>query len=55
MEQNKDKIIKDWLSKADKALKSASNNINSDDLETAQNRVYYSMFYAVKALAAIKT
>lgn len=42
------KIAKD---KSFQALKSAFDNIENGNLETAQNRIYYAVFYIVTALA----
>lgn len=44
-------IIENWLRKCDVALVATQKNIDLDLLETAQNRVYYAVFYAVSALA----
>lgn len=49
--QHKSELIKLSLEKAQQALKSAQDNINLQNLETAQNRIYYAIFYAVSALA----
>jgi uncharacterized protein (UPF0332 family) len=52
--ENKLILIKNWLDKAEQALKAAQDNINLNNLETAQNRIYYSIFYAVSALSKSK-
>lgn len=48
---HKEALIKLSLEKAEQAIKSAKDNIKLNNLETAQNRIYYSIFYAVCALA----
>ncbi len=48
---HKEELIKLTLEKSDLAIKAAKDNINLDNLETAQNRIYYAIFYAVSALA----
>lgn len=49
--ENKAILIQNWLDKSEQALNAALDNINLNNLETAQNRVYYSIFYAVSALS----
>lgn len=49
--QHREELIKLSLEKAQQALKSAKDNINLGNLETAQNRTYYAIFYVVSALA----
>lgn len=44
-------LVKNWLKKSSTALKDASKNIEIKSYETAQNRLYYAIFYAVSALA----
>ncbi|MEW5820781.1 MAG: HEPN domain-containing protein [Cyanobacteriota bacterium] len=52
MPLDKSELIKYSIEKADQALKTAYDNLDKD-LITANNRVYYSVFYAVTALAYI--
>lgn len=47
----KEDLIKYSIEKSKQALKSARDSINSENFETAQNRIYYAIFYAVSALA----
>lgn len=47
----KDILVKNWLKKSSIALKDATKNVEIKSYETAQNRLYYSIFYAVSALA----
>lgn len=47
-------IIKNWLLKSEEALNEAEVNIEMNCLQSAQNRLYYSIFYAVSALAKSK-
>jgi len=47
----KETLIELWLERSQKALKAAENNVTSNDLEASLNRVYYAIFYAVRALA----
>lgn len=51
MQPDKIEEIKKWLSLADESLNDAKDCLVSDHLKLVQNRLYYSMFYAVKALA----
>lgn len=51
MQDDNKVLIKNWLNKSDIALEDAGKNIEIDSLETAQNRLYYAIFYAVSALA----
>jgi len=50
MKQHKDVLVQNSLQKAEESLKAAELNLNNDFLDTAQNRIYYSVFYAVTAL-----
>jgi len=52
--QNKSILIKNWFDKAEQALSAAQDNINLNNLETAQNRIYYGIFYAVSSLSKSK-
>lgn len=47
-------LITNSLEKAMEAIKSAESNINNDFLLNAQNRIYYSIFYAVLALGYLE-
>ena len=49
--QDKTILINNWLEKAKEVLKSTEKNIKINELYTAQNRLYYAVFYAVSALA----
>jgi uncharacterized protein (UPF0332 family) len=51
MQDNKEILVDNWLFKSKEALKSTEKNIEIDELYTAQNRLYYTLFYAVSALA----
>jgi uncharacterized protein (UPF0332 family) len=51
MQGNKDILITNWLFKSDEALNSTEKNIEINELYTAQNRLYYALFYAVSSLA----
>jgi len=44
-------LVKNWLKKSITALKDTKKNIEIKSYETAQNRLYYAIFYAVSALA----
>ena len=44
-------LVKNWLKKSVTALKDTKKNIEIKSYETAQNRLYYAIFYAVSALA----
>ena len=44
-------IIDNWLLKSDEAYKESEINIRMNCLQSAQNRLYYAIFYAVSALA----
>lgn len=44
-------LVENWLTKAKETLISAEKNLEIDELYTAQNRLYYTVFYAVSALA----
>ncbi|MDR0822887.1 MAG: HEPN domain-containing protein [Endomicrobium sp.] len=48
---HKDDLKNIAIEKSDTALKSAEINIENNMLETALNRIYYSIFYIVSALA----
>jgi len=50
MQSENEIIIKNWLFKADEALKDAQKALDSDSLTNAQNRIYYGIFYSVMAL-----
>ena len=50
MMQHKDVLIKIALEKADESIKSAESSIENEFLSTAQNRIYYAIFYSVIAL-----
>lgn len=47
-------VIKNWLLKSQEAIKEAEISIKTDCLQSAQNRIYYAIFYAVSALAKSK-
>ena len=49
--QDNEILIKNWLSKSKETLQSAEKNVEINELATAQNRLYYAVFYAVSALA----
>lgn len=51
MQDNDKIIIQNWLEKCDIALFDAKKGIDESRLECAQNRLYYAIFYAVKALS----
>lgn len=51
MQDDNKVLIKNWLNKSNIALEDTRKNIEIDSLETAQNRLYYALFYAVSALA----
>ena len=44
-------IIENWWQKSEEALAEAKINIETNCLQSAQNRLYYAIFYAVSALA----
>jgi len=50
MPQHKQILIKNLIEKSERALDDAKLAIDNQRLETAQNRIYYSMFYIVSAL-----
>jgi uncharacterized protein (UPF0332 family) len=52
MSLHKSELIKYSIEKADQSLKTAFDNLDKD-LVTANNRIYYSVFYIVTALAYI--
>lgn len=47
-------LVKNWLYKSDQALKETIINIENNCMLSAQNRLYYTIFYAVSALAQSK-
>ncbi len=51
MKQHKQALIENLLEKSKRALEDAKLAIDNQRLETAQNRIYYSIFYIVSALA----
>ena len=54
--QDKDKIlIENWILKSKESLGDTANLINLDMLSSAQNRLYYGLFYLVMALAQSKS
>lgn len=50
MTQHKDILIKIAFEKAEEAVDSAESSIKDGFLSTAQNRIYYAIFYSVLAL-----
>lgn len=48
---HKDDLIKLSIEKSNLAVKAAKDNIELENFEAAQNRVYYAIFYIVTALA----
>lgn len=50
MEQDNVILINSWLNKSSEALNDLKKSIDNNMLTTAQNRLYYSIFYAVVAL-----
>lgn len=52
--QNDKVLIENWLLKAREAIDDAESLIESGRLSSAQNRLYYGLFYAVMALAQSK-
>ena len=50
MEQHKQFFIASFLGKSKLALNEAKKNIASESFMSAQNRIYYAIFYAVVAL-----
>lgn len=48
--QHKDILIQRAFEKADEAIQSAESSIKEGFLSTAQNRIYYAIFYSVIAL-----
>lgn len=48
---HKEDLINIAVEKSKQAIKSAKDNIENNNLETAQNRIYYALFYIVTALA----
>ena len=49
--QDKVILVGNWILKAEETLISAEKNIEISELYTAQNRLYYALFYAASALA----
>lgn len=49
--QHKNELVKWYLEKSDIALNAAKDNIKLNHLDTAQNRIYYAIFYIVSTLA----
>jgi len=47
-------LVENWLYKADKSLKAVKDNLELDNIEAAQNRLYYAIFYTVSALGQSK-
>lgn len=52
--ENKEFIIQNWLIKADEALNEAQKAILSESFSSAQNRIYYAIFYSVMVLGYSK-
>lgn len=52
MNQNKQELINEWVILADESFEDAIFNLNNNHLKVVQNRLYYSIFYIVKALSA---
>lgn len=50
MQQHKQVFIINFFEKAEIALKDSRKAIDNDSLLTAQNRIYYAIFYAVMSL-----
>lgn len=50
MKQHKETLIQIAFEKTEEAIKSAESSITNDFLYTAQNRIYYAIFYSVVAL-----
>jgi len=50
MNDEKKIFIKNYLRKADETLIDTQINIDHNRLNSAQNRIYYSIFYSVAAL-----
>ena len=44
-------LVSRALEKSDEAMQTAKLNLDNDLLSSAQNRIYYGIFYAVNALA----
>jgi len=53
MQPREIETIKAYIERSKKTLESAKNNLNADDLLTAQNRIYYACFYIVKPLSLL--
>lgn len=51
---DKNELIQYWLEKADESLTSAQVSYKNKAYNSAINRIYYSAFYAVKALLLYK-
>ena len=47
-------LLENWLLKSNEALSDTENLINLNMLSSAQNRLYYGLFYSVMALAQSK-
>ena len=47
-------VVENWLLKSEEALQEAEVNIKTNCLQSAQNRLYYAIFYSVSALAKSK-
>lgn len=54
MEYDKHTIITNWLFKSDEAVKETLDNLELNNLASAQNRIYYALFYSVMALGYYK-
>lgn len=54
MEQNKFFFIKNFWEKSKLAIEETQRNIDSKSFMSAQNRIYYSIFYAVVTLGYIE-
>jgi len=50
MEDSNEILIRHALEKSERAIQSAERAIQADDMDTACNRVYYALFYAMMAL-----
>lgn len=48
---HKEELAKVYLEKAEQAIKSSKDSIYMQNYETAQNRIYYAIFYSVMSLA----
>ncbi|MFA7658133.1 MAG: HEPN domain-containing protein [Candidatus Gastranaerophilaceae bacterium] len=54
MEQHKQLFINNFWEKSKLALIEARKNIDTDSLMSAQNRIYYSIFYSVVSLGYVE-